>query len=115
MELKHIELARLIVSPANMRGKGKAPDIDNILPSVRARGILVPLIVRAAADDEGHFEIVAGRRRYHAALYDALAGALLLLALLRRPELAQATIPWLLQMSTADGEQRDALQQGTLF
>src|SRR6188768_1257736 len=44
------------------------------------------------------------RRRYHAALYDALAGALLLLALLRRPELAHATIPWLLQMSTQDGD-----------
>jgi DNA polymerase III epsilon subunit-like protein len=55
------------------------------------------------------------RRRYHAALYDALAGALLLLHLLRRPELAAATIPWLLQMSTLDAEKRDALQQGDLF
>jgi hypothetical protein len=40
---------------------------------------------------------------------------LLLLALLRRPELKAATIPWLLQMSTLDGEKRDALQQGSLF
>jgi DNA polymerase III epsilon subunit-like protein len=55
------------------------------------------------------------RRRYHAALYDALAGAQLLLSLLRRPELAEATIPWLLQMSTADGDRRDALRQGSLF
>lgn len=55
------------------------------------------------------------RRRYHAALHDALAGALLLLDLLKRPELAAATIPWLLQMSTADGEKRDQLQQGDLF
>jgi DNA polymerase-3 subunit epsilon len=55
------------------------------------------------------------RRRYHAALYDALAGALLLLALLRRPELAEATIPWLLQQSTADGGKREELQQGDLF
>ena len=57
----------------------------------------------------------AGRRQYHAALYDALAGALLLQALLRRPEFAEATIPWLLQMSTLDGDKRDALQQGDLF
>ena len=42
-------------------------------------------------------------------------GALLLLALVRRPELARATIPWLLQMSTQDGDKRDALQQGDLF
>lgn len=57
----------------------------------------------------------ADRRHYHAALYDALAGALLLRALLQRPEMATATIPWLLQMSTLDGDKRDALQQGDLF
>ncbi|MBI3875845.1 MAG: 3'-5' exonuclease, partial [Verrucomicrobia bacterium] len=57
----------------------------------------------------------APRRQYHAALYDALAGALLLRALLRRPEYASATIPWLLQMSTLDGGKRSALQQGDLF
>lgn len=55
------------------------------------------------------------RRHYHAALYDALAGAVLLLALLRRPEFASATIPWLLQMSTLDPVKRSALQQGDLF
>ncbi len=55
------------------------------------------------------------RRRYHAALYDALAGALLLQALLKRPELAAATLPWLLQMSTLDADKRGALQQGDLF
>jgi DNA polymerase-3 subunit epsilon len=57
----------------------------------------------------------ATRRFYHAALYDALAGALLLLALLRQPEMAAATIPWLLQMSTADAQKRAGLQQGNLF
>lgn len=57
----------------------------------------------------------AARRRYHAALYDALAGALLLLALLRRPEWSVATVPWLLQMSTLDPERRGALQQDELF
>lgn len=57
----------------------------------------------------------ADRRRYHAALYDALAAALLLLALLRRPEFGAATVPWLLQMSTLDGGRRGALQQGDLF
>jgi len=55
------------------------------------------------------------RRHYHAALYDALAGAVLLLALVRRPEFAAATIPWLLQMSVLDPVKRGALQQGDLF
>jgi ParB family chromosome partitioning protein len=66
MELKHIEIANLTVSAANMRRKGK-PDIANILPSVKARGILVPLIVRANGTPDS-YEIVAGKRRYHAAL-----------------------------------------------
>jgi DNA polymerase III epsilon subunit-like protein len=57
----------------------------------------------------------ASRRFYHAALYDALAGALLLLAVLRRPELADATVPWLLQMSTGNAQKRAGLQQGDLF
>ena len=67
MELKHIAISQLVVSPANMRGTAKNPDLTNLLPSVRARGILVPLVVRAGTDD-GTYEIVAGKRRYHAAL-----------------------------------------------
>ncbi len=67
MELKHIAIANLSVSSANMRGITKKPDLANILPSVRARGILVPLIVRAGAED-GNYEIVAGKRRYYSAL-----------------------------------------------
>ncbi|MEV5032361.1 ParB/RepB/Spo0J family partition protein [Sphingobium sp. LMC3-1-1.1] len=67
MELKHIDIAHLSVSPANMRAKGKTPDLANILPSVRARGVLVPLIVRQNGSPDS-YEIVAGKRRYHAAL-----------------------------------------------
>ena len=67
MELKHIDIACLSISPANMRGVKKAPDLTNILPSVRARGVLVPLIVRQNGSPTT-YEIVAGKRRYHAAL-----------------------------------------------
>ena len=81
MELKHIDIAHLSVSPVNMRAKGKTLDIANILPSVRARGVLVPLIVRAKSCPElaeggspGSYEIVAGKRRYHAALAVASEG-----------------------------------------
>lgn len=66
MQLRHIHIANLTVSTANMRRNGKA-DISNILPSVRARGILVPLMVRPNGSADT-FEIVAGKRRYHAAL-----------------------------------------------
>jgi len=55
------------------------------------------------------------RRSYHAAPYDALAGALLLLALAAEPALAQLTLPELLVRSTLDGGRRDAMRQGNLF
>ncbi|HEY0628781.1 MAG TPA: chromosome partitioning protein ParB, partial [Sphingomicrobium sp.] len=91
MELRHIHIDNLTVSTANMRGKGKSPDLSNILPSIRARGILVPLIVRAMASGKAdavgsapqsgagdqavpgenaveRYEIVAGKRRYLSAV-----------------------------------------------
>jgi DNA polymerase III epsilon subunit-like protein len=55
------------------------------------------------------------RRRYHAALYDALAGALLVASLAREPRLAELTVMQLLALSTLDAEKRDALQQRKLF
>jgi ParB family chromosome partitioning protein len=66
MELKHIDIANLAISGANMRGKGNA-DLSNILPSVRARRVLVPLIVRQNGTPDT-YEILAGKRRYQAAL-----------------------------------------------
>lgn len=55
------------------------------------------------------------RRSYHAAPYDALAGALLLSALAADTVLAQLTLPELLVRSTLDGERRDEMRQGHLF
>jgi DNA polymerase-3 subunit epsilon len=55
------------------------------------------------------------RRRYHAAPYDALAGAVLLGVLARDPRLATLTTGQLLALSTLDGTKRDALAQGAWF
>jgi DNA polymerase III epsilon subunit-like protein len=57
----------------------------------------------------------AERCRYHAALYDALAGALLLATLARDSQLAQLTTMQLLALSTLDPAKRDTLQQRELF
>jgi len=57
----------------------------------------------------------ADRRRYHAALYDALAGALLLASLAREPRLAELSVMQLLALSTLDPDKRDGLRQGELF
>lgn len=61
MELSHIPLYQLKVSALNMRHARKAPDVSDILPSIRARGIQQPLLVRK--NGKG-YEIVAGRRRF---------------------------------------------------
>lgn len=64
MELRHIPLPELHIAASNVRHKSRKPDLSDILPSIRKRGILQPLLVRQ--DAEG-FGIVAGRRRYFAA------------------------------------------------
>jgi ParB family chromosome partitioning protein len=66
MQLQHIELNKLKDAAINMRHAKAAPDVSDILPSIRTRGVLVPLLVRPNGDGES-FEIVAGRRRYFAA------------------------------------------------
>jgi DNA polymerase III epsilon subunit-like protein len=85
------------------------------LGSVRLEDLVARQGLGAELEGLARRHCPAARRHFHAALHDALAGALLLLRLLERPELSAATLPWLLQMSTLDGEKRDALQQGNLF
>jgi DNA polymerase-3 subunit epsilon len=76
---------------------------------VRACGLQAELDARAAA------HCPETRRHYHAALYDALAGALLLARLAGEPALADKSVSWLLAMSTLNPEKRDALRQKELF
>ncbi|MBX3497515.1 MAG: ParB/RepB/Spo0J family partition protein, partial [Parvibaculum sp.] len=67
MELRHIPIDELRPAAINMRHGKRPPDIDDILPSIRARGILQPLLVRPVAAEANLYEIVAGRRRYFSA------------------------------------------------
>jgi ParB family chromosome partitioning protein len=66
MKLEFIALEMLCVSKTNMRHGRKAPDVSDILPTVRARGVIQPILVRPNCQP-GHYEIVAGSRRFHAA------------------------------------------------
>ena len=66
MRLEFIPLDKLSVSKTNMRYAKRAPDVADILPSVRKRGVLQPVIVRPNCGP-GLFEIVAGARRFTAA------------------------------------------------
>ena len=94
MNIDHIPLDRLSVSKANMRQGKKPPDIADILPSIIKRGVLSPLFVRPNCAD-GHFEIVAGKRRYYASLEAAKQGR------------DDVTLPCI---TLADGDDAEALE-----
>jgi ParB family transcriptional regulator, chromosome partitioning protein len=73
MHIDQIPLDRLSVSKANMRAGKKPTDVSDILPSIIKRGVISPLFVRPNCN-AGHFEIVAGKRRYFASLEAARQG-----------------------------------------
>jgi ParB family chromosome partitioning protein len=65
MKLEYLPLDKLFVDKTNMRYGEKAPDVSDILPTIRKRGVLQTLLVKPANDD-GRFGIVAGSRRFRA-------------------------------------------------
>lgn len=66
MNIITLPIEQLSISKLNMRHGRKAPDIDDLLPSIKDKGILNPLIV-VPTEQADRFEIIAGRRRYFAA------------------------------------------------
>ena len=102
MNIDHIPLDRLSVSKANMRAGKKPPDIADILPSVIKRGVISPVFIRpnlvlseVEGCQDGHFEIIAGKRRYYASLEAARQGK------------DDVTLPCI---TLADGDDADALE-----
>jgi len=65
MELQHIDLKDLKLSPLNVRKNGRLNG-DDLVPSIKANGIIQPFLVRSTKGMG--FEIIAGQRRYHACL-----------------------------------------------
>ncbi|PXA05138.1 3'-5' exonuclease [Coraliomargarita sinensis] len=55
------------------------------------------------------------RRRYHCALYDAMASALLLARLFSEPELESASLRWLILQSASSESQRESMGQQELL
>lgn len=66
--LQQIPIEKLAPSPFNARKAFPKAQLDELADSIRAQGILEPLIVREIpANGLSRFEIVAGERRYRAA------------------------------------------------
>jgi DNA polymerase III epsilon subunit-like protein len=98
-----IDSARLCAAFRPALGTGRLEEI------VAALGLQAGLAAAAAQ------WCPPARRRFHAAPYDALAGALLLLELARDPGFARLSLRQLLTASTLDPQKRVALTQTELF
>jgi ParB family chromosome partitioning protein len=64
MQIIDVPFEQLKISKFNMRVGEKKPDLAHILPSVREKGILVPLLIRP---EDGIYGVVAGRTRWFCA------------------------------------------------
>ena len=64
MKLAFADPRNMTVSPLNMNYGRPDPDIADIAPSIRQRGVLLTMLVQEKTQDgavvPGHFEIVAG-------------------------------------------------------
>ena len=62
-----VPIERIYPNPNQPRRDFPAEALEDLTASIRARGILQPLIVREDTARPGHYEIVAGERRWRAA------------------------------------------------
>lgn len=65
-DLRHLPIETIVPNPDQPRRQYAADELEELAASIRARGVLQPLIVRAQADT-GLYQIVAGERRWRAA------------------------------------------------
>ncbi len=91
------------------------PQFYPSLTSAKLADVVAAFALQPRLDALAAEHCPADRRHYHAALYDALAGALLLMRLAAEQTLASQPLAWILEMSTLDGARRDELRQGGLF
>lgn len=63
-QLRYVPVEKLLTSPFQPRQHIKHEGLEQLAESIRAQGILQPIVVR---EKDGSFEIVAGERRWRAA------------------------------------------------
>ena len=61
---QELDIDRLVPNPRQPRGHIEERTLDELAQSIRAHGVIQPIVVRPVAD---HYEIVAGERRWRAA------------------------------------------------
>ena len=101
-----IDTGRLYPQARGMRGAGGVVKLGELVAAEALQERLDELAVELCP---------AGRRHYHAALYDALAGALLLARLAEIPGWGDKSLRWLIEHSTLNPARREGLRQSELF
>ena len=69
---KNVPISSLVRNKYQPRKKFDETSLEELTNSIRARGIIQPIIVRPSSDNINQFEIVAGERRWQAAQYAGL-------------------------------------------
>ena len=69
---KNVSISSLVRNKYQPRKKFDETSLEELTNSIRARGIIQPIIVRPSSDNINQFEIVAGERRWQAAQYAGL-------------------------------------------
>ncbi len=60
-------IENLVANPRNPRRNFTEAELNDLTASIKERGIIQPIVVRAAKGKTAHFEIIAGERRWRAA------------------------------------------------
>lgn len=63
---KYVPIEKIFPNPEQPRRRFADEDLEDLANSIRAKGVIQPLIVRKRPNGEGEFEIVAGERRWRA-------------------------------------------------
>jgi ParB family chromosome partitioning protein len=64
---RFVPIEHIVPNPDQPRRTFTQDQLEELAASIRAKGIIQPIIVRARPGDEGTYEIVAGERRWRAA------------------------------------------------
>ena len=64
---RDVPIEFVIPNPRQPRRAFAEAELDTLAASIRAQGVLQPILVRQVNDDSGTYEIVAGERRWRAA------------------------------------------------
>ncbi len=66
-DVPNIPIEKLKPSPLQPRRRFTEDELNGLAESIRTKGVMQPLLVRAGSDGAGSYEIIAGERRWRAA------------------------------------------------